>query len=159
MIKYLTAAVFGLFTVMCLGFNVYAASDIEITSFEQASDGVVSVSCSISDADDSQRITVVSCEADDETYTEDVVFIDQLTPEISDDTFSFEFTPADWVTSGKSYILRVGGDGITTPAELVVVYANGYIAIAGDVNRDIYVNMRDVILLRQYLAGYDVSLG
>lgn len=155
--KYLFAVITLALSLVCFSISAYAA-EISITSFEEASAGKVKVTCGIQNESDNQRISVISCEVNDETHTEDVVFIDEITPEIAGGSFSFEFEPAEWVTYNKDYILRIGGTDITEPAELVVVYTNSAVVIAGDVNGDSKVNMRDVIALRQYLAGYDVTV-
>lgn len=159
MVKYLMAAAVSALAVVGFTFSVYASPTIEVTGLEQTSNGSVQVECSITDAADSQRITVISCEAADETYTEDVVFIDEFEAEISDEgIFTFEFEPASWVTYGKSYILRIGGGDITEPAELAIVYSNDYIVVTGDVDGDDEVTITDATLIMSYLVDkYEIG--
>jgi hypothetical protein len=155
--KYLATVFISISVVILSALSVYA-SEITINDVNQTSDGKISVKCSISEESDSQRITVISCEEGDETHTEDVVYIDEFVPEITDGEFSFEFEPASWVTYNKGYILRIGGNDINNPAELAIVYINNYIVIAGDVNGDGKISRADLNRLNQYFAGWDVKI-
>lgn len=130
------------------------ANTIEIGSAKQNETGNIQVECTVSGDDKTERIAVLSCEYEDETYVNSLMYINQITPVMAEGNFNFEFKPASWTDSeNKVYIVRVGGENIAEPDSMIIAFYDGKTYTAGDVNGDGKTDKVDVALMLKYISG------
>lgn len=129
------------------------AAEVEITRAEQSFAGDVTVECTLSDASAGTGITVLACEYNDATYSKDIIYIDQFNASVTDGKFSFGFKPAQWTNTAKTYIVRVGGEDIDTPAQRIIAFYGVGVFSAGDINGDGIVDEADAKLLLAHISG------
>ena len=130
-----------------------SAAEVSVTKAEQDTNGTVKVECTLSEASAGENITVLACEYNDATYSKDMIYIDQFNAAVTDNKFSFSFAPASWTNTAKTYIVRVGGADIDTPAERIIAFYGVRVFSAGDINGDKVVDELDARLLLSYLSG------
>lgn len=148
------AMLLSTFIALMVSTNIYASTSISIEKAEQTSTGVITVECSIDNPNSSQSITVLSCEQKDEISSDDIIYIDQFTANLSSENkFTFDFLPATWTDTDKVYIVKVGGYGVDTPDSMIIAFYEGIIYKAGDINGDGEINKNDASLLLKYLSG------
>lgn len=141
-------------TLASMSTMVYAGTSINIEKAQQSDTGEINVECSIDYPQSTQDITVLSCEMGDETYSKEIINIDQFTADISSDNkFTFNFMPSWWVDTNKVYIVRVGGDSIDTPDSMIIAFYDGKVYKAGDVDGNGDIDKADATLLLKYLSG------
>ena len=152
--KKLVVFLSGAFATVAMMANACFAATVSIGSAVQAATDEIIVQCSITDPADEQTITITACEADDDTYTNDIIYIDQFVADVSENnTFTFDFLPADWTDTSKAYIVRVGGYGIETPASMVIAFYNDKAYKAGDLDKNGVVDDVDAAILLKYVCG------
>lgn len=146
--------VLALIFLLVMGFSssVYAATKVEIISAEQKATGSVIVECSISEPNEVQSITVVSCKEGQDIYSGEAIYIDQLTPTIEDNKFRFEFIPAKWTDKAAAYVVKVGGYGIDLSDSKVIAFYDGELYLVGDVNGDKVVDRVDAALILKHIS-------
>ncbi|MCD8215376.1 MAG: dockerin type I repeat-containing protein [Clostridiales bacterium] len=122
------------------------------------SSGNVTLVCTINNPVEDQQVSIMVAE-----YTEtsgidydNPIYLNQY--DYDSDAGSFTTTFTVDVSSDKTYYVRVGGTNITTAVymELSVGDDGKYstTVVKGDVNIDGSINVKDVILLRQYIAKW-----
>ncbi|MGN0462775.1 MAG: dockerin type I repeat-containing protein, partial [Ruminococcus sp.] len=144
----------SVFAAVTMTASLCFAASVSIESAAQTSTGEIAVKCSITEPNAEQVITVIACESGDETYLNDIIYVNQFTADIAqDNTFSFNFLPADWTDTNKVYLVRVGGYGIDTPDSMLIAFYDGKTYIAGDIDASGTVDNIDAALLLRYLSG------
>lgn len=127
-------------------------SEVTITKAVIDSNNIVTLNCNITNAVENQQISVMVIKFSNGTLDYDnVVYVDQF-----DYTNNFSVTFKINVSNINDYVVRVGGSNISKPVYSAINKETG--SLKGDINGDGKVNMRDVIQLRQYLAGYEVTI-
>ena len=82
------------------------------------------------------------------------MYINQITPVMTEGSFNFEFKPASWTDGeNKVYIVRVGGENIAEPDSMIIAFYDGKVYAAGDVDGDGYANRIDAVLVLKYISG------
>ncbi|MBR6400275.1 MAG: dockerin type I repeat-containing protein [Firmicutes bacterium] len=147
-----------IFTALA-GTAVFAA-EIKIESAQQLETGEVKVVCALTDAQAVQTLTVISYEAetdlssvsqiDGETLKK-IIHIDQFEAELSaQGRAEFVFDPAAWTDSEKTYVVKVGGEGIAKPDTMIIKKSGESLEfIYGDADGDSRVTASDAVLVLQ----------
>ena len=140
---------------MLLSKAVFAA-EIKIESAEQLSSGKVKVVCALTGGESTQVITVMAYEKDasgeelSSSYYEKLIHIDQFEADVTDGKLEFEFDPASWTSQNKTYIVKVGGLGITTADTMTIINNNGTLEfIFGDADADNVITASDAAFILQ----------
>ena len=145
----------GTFAALAMSTGVFAAT-VGITKAEQQpTDNKIKVECTLSDETAGENITVLACEYNDATYSKDIIYIDQFSASVTDNKFSFSFTPASWTNTAKTYIVRVGGQDIDTPEYRIIAFYGVKVFSAGDINGDKKVDEIDAALLLRYISDLE----
>lgn len=134
------------------------ANTITIDSAKQNEAGDIQVECKVTGTGQTKKIAVLSCEYKDETYVNSLMYINQITPVMTDGSFAFEFKPASWTDGeNKVYIVRVGGESVDVPGSMIIAFYDGKTYTACDVNGDGNIDKGDAALVLKYI-GDVVSL-
>ena len=154
--KKFISALAVLTAVSVMSANIYAAS-ITIDKAVKTDEGAVLVECTVTDPEPYQELTVISFEQSNEN-SKGMIYIDQYSKEMtsSDNTYSFEFSPASWAEltqSNKIYIVKIGGNGVEEPAEMAIVSQGGTVYAVGDINGDGTIDRKDAILLLKHISN------
>lgn len=152
---FILTIVFSLF----LTAGVFAA-EIKIDSAQLLSTGKVNVVCTLTDGAAAQEVSVISYETGTDlssisSVTEGIlkkmIHIDQFDADVSDGKFEFEFEPAAWMDTEKTYVVKVGGTNITQPDLMIIKYnEQGEITlIYGDADGDGEITASDSAFILQ----------
>ncbi len=123
----------------------------------------VTISGKVDNKADDQIITVMTTGITNDAYdTDKMMYIDQKDDITinADGTFTLPFSMSDLAQEGTSYIVRIGGTGISTPASLTFVFGKkdgggnipGQI-ILGDINDDKSVTPNDASILMDFVLN------
>ncbi|MGN1319259.1 MAG: dockerin type I repeat-containing protein [Lachnospirales bacterium] len=136
------------------------ASTANIEEAYEDNDGNILVKCSIIDGLDDETITIMASLWQDDTFTEDIIYISQKDITLDENgSFEYTFTPATWTDSENNiYILRVGGTNIEIPDSIIIAFNNGSYYSAGDINDDGVMDSVDASILLKYVSEIDTTL-
>ncbi|MCD8090747.1 MAG: dockerin type I repeat-containing protein [Clostridiales bacterium] len=133
--------------------SVFAESSVTITSAIQTENGDIYAECQLTEPGENQEITLLAMEYNSEDL-DTVIYLDQFAPTLdSENGFTVDFLPAEWMKSDCAYIIYVGGTGIEESDAVIIALYDGVPFKAGDVNRDGAVDEKDAALLLKYLSG------
>lgn len=144
---------------LLLGSTALAAT-AHIQAAYQDTDGNINIKCNIKDSSGNETITLMANEWQDETYTQDIIYVTQEKISLDEyGSFEYIFTPAAWADSeNKVYILRVGGTNIKVPDSIIIAFNNGSVYSASDINNDGIVDDKDASILLKYVSGIYTAL-
>ncbi len=157
--KKLLPLILGIIFILLLNTAVFAA-DIKIESAQRLDSGKVKVVCAVTSTEAVQTVTVISYEAETDLssltdITDDIlkkiIHIDQFEAEISaQNKIEFEFDPAEWTSSEKTYVVKVGGAGIADPDVMIIKNNGGELEfIFGDADGDNNITASDAAYVLQ----------
>lgn len=146
-------------SINCFYLSAFSATSLKITSAEPTNENsFIEVKGNISGVSDGQQVTVLATELLDGTYDKNnIVYINQMGYTDTDGNFTFLFGVKGTLNPNKSYIVRIGGDGLSAPAALIVgTNGQGEIDfIYGDANSDGVIDASDASLVLQYVLDKD----
>ena len=152
--------IFTVIAALLMCTSVFAA-DIKITSAEQLDTGKVKVVCAVVGAEDIMTLCVVSYESNadiasikqiDDAALKKIIYIDQFESAVSDmGTVEFVFDPAAWISPAKTYVVKVGGTGVSMPDTMVIVKDpnGGFEFFYGDADGDNWITASDAAYVLQ----------
>ena len=133
----------------CFCLPVFAA-DVHLSSAKISSDGVLSITGSVTELEKEQFVTVVICPIREGSCDfEDIRYIDQK--EIKDKDFTLVYA---LLLDNGVYAARIGGNGITVPQYLIITKDSDLYDIKlGDVDGNGVIEAADSTILLQYILN------